>query len=306
MAATGLLLVALVQRAAPARPGWRVLRPPHEVSALALHQDLVWTGGKDGILAFDRRRVTPRPDLAPAHAVSLVTALLAASDGCLWAAHYEGLSRRAAGSWTLQRLPSRPLSLLEDAGSLLVGTESGLGRWKDSRFEAVSVPADLADAGVDVLHRDRQGVLWAGSASPTRGGLWTHDPGGWRRRDADAQLPHPSVNAILEPRDGSLWVATGFANQGGAVRRSDGHWETWTRRQGLAGEKVRSLFEDRRGRLWFGSEYDGVAIRSGTAWRVLTTADGLAGREVKAVLEDPDGVLWVGTDSGLTRIERLE
>jgi ligand-binding sensor domain-containing protein len=304
--AAGLLLLVLVQRASPLRPGWRIVRPPNEVTSLALHEGAVWAAGRDGILALDRQTSAPLPALAPAQGISLVTALLVSSDGSLWVAHLEGLSRRKAGAWTTLRLPARPLSLLEDEGVLLVGTEKGLGCWRDSGFEPLVVPQELAGAGADVLCRDRHGVLWVGSASATRGGLWSLDANGWRRRDAEARLPHLSVNAIVETRDGSLWVATGFANQGGAARHAGGRWETWTRREGLAGEKVRSVFEDHAGRLWFGSEYDGVAVRSGAAWRNLTTADGLAGREVKCVLEDPDGVFWVGTDSGLTRIATLD
>lgn len=307
----GLLLAGLLRQAAPARPGWRVLRPPEEVAALALHEGLVWAGGRDGVLALDRLTGAARPGLAPAFPMRHVSALLATADGTLWAAHHEGLSRRAGGTWTTvlrtgQEVAGRPLSLLPDGASLLVGTEGGLGRWSGSGFEPLAVPGDLAGASTDVLFRGGQGALWVGSASPTRGGLWTLEGGIWQRRDAEARLPHPSVNAVAETRDGSLWVATGFANRGGASRRVKGRWEAWTRREGLAGEKVRSVFEDRAGRLWFGSEYDGVAVLSGSRWLHLDTADGLAGREVKVVLEDPDGIFWLGTDGGLSRVERLE
>ena len=305
------LLRLLVGLAAPAPPsGWSIHRPPQEVTTLALLGDTIWTGGRDGILGLGRARGEVRPELTPGFSASGVTALLADRAGRLWAAHFEGLSCREDGSWrnVARRghgLPARPVSLLEDDEGLLVGTEAGLGRWRDGRFESVPVPNDLALAGADVLHWDQDGTLWVGSSSPTRGGLWSRDASGWRRWDEEARLPHSSVNAIFTARDGSLWVATGFANRGGAAQRIGDRWRILTRRDGLAGEKVRTLFEDRAGRLWFGSEYDGVAIHDGDAWRTLGPAEGLAGREVKAVVEDSAGVLWLGTDTGLSRIEPL-
>lgn len=305
-AAAGLGVLRLVQGVAAPElpPGWSLHRPPNEVTALVLLGDAVWTGGRDGILALDRRRGEILPGLSPPYPATRATALLPDRDGRLWATHFEGLSCRQGGSWALVArsldLPARPVSLLDDEAGLIVGTEAGLGRWRDGRFEPLPVPDDLA--GADVLHRDRDGTLWVGSASPTRGGLWSRDETGWRRRDAEAPLPHRSVNAIVTAGDGSLWIATGFANRGGAARRVGGRWQVLTRREGLAGEKVRTIFEDRSGRLWFGSEYDGVAVRRGDTWRYLGPADGLAGREVKAVVEDEGGALWLGTDTGLSRI----
>lgn len=34
-------------------PGWQVIRPPHDVSALAIQGVLIWAGGSDGVYELD-------------------------------------------------------------------------------------------------------------------------------------------------------------------------------------------------------------------------------------------------------------
>jgi ligand-binding sensor domain-containing protein len=162
----GIGLLRLVAHLAtpPPPPGWITLRPPHEVTTLALLDDVVWAGGRDGLLALDRSTGRPHPGLVAGLVASRVTALLVDAAGRLWAAHYEGLSRFAGGAWVSvarrgRELDARPVCLLEHEGALLVGTESGLGFWRAGRFVALEVPEGLAAAGVDVLHRDPEGVL---------------------------------------------------------------------------------------------------------------------------------------------------
>lgn len=297
-------------------PGWQILRPPHEVCALALDDELVWAGGRDGLFCFEQTSVRPEPLPADAPRMSYVSALLREDQGDLWIAHLEGLTRLqrsragvAATVWKTWAVGpdgprARPLSLVLDGeGVLWVGTENGLQQLHEDRWTTVDVPMELGLSSVDVLFRDREGVWWLGCASPTQGGLFRFDGTTWRSFTRADGLRHLSVNDLRQLRDGTVWVATGFANQGAASRWTGERFETWTRKDGLAGEKARSIFEDSAGRLWFGSEYDGVAVLEQSTWHVLRPQAGLAGREVKAIVEDRDGAYWLGTDQGLSHIE---
>ncbi|HQN20083.1 MAG TPA: two-component regulator propeller domain-containing protein, partial [Syntrophobacteraceae bacterium] len=289
-------------------PGWSIIRPPHEVSALALQGDVVWAGGKDGLMAIDRPtgRLLPLPTGLPE--MKYVSDLLIGTGGDLWIAHSAGVSRCVGGvRETCSREegfpPGPAMSLLEDReGAIWAGTEQGVFRYDGRTWHPLTTDKGAGSGPVDVLYQDRDGIIWLGSSSPTQGSLASFDGKVWRPYTSRDGLAHNSVNAILQDHHGAIWFATGFGSRGGATRLADGTWTSLTRGDGLAGEKVRSIFEDCDGCLWFGSEYDGIAVSNGTTWRVFTPGDGLSGWEVKEMLQDSDGIYWLGTEDGVTRI----
>lgn len=315
VAAVGALAVLRALRpevAQSARPGWRVVRPPHDVHVLALQGDLLWAGGRDGLTCFNRHTVTPVPLPPGAPDLVYVKGILVDRQGVLWLAHRDGLARHDDGTWSTFSeadglLPGPATALLEARdGMLWIGGEVGLVRYDGKSFTPFTDESGPGAFPVGVMAQDRSGAIWVGGAAPTRGGLFRFDAAGWTDYSATPGLVHRSVNDILEARDGTLWFATGFANRGGASRLSvAGAWTRLTREDGLAGGVARSLFEDDDGRFWIGSEFKGMAVSADTGWQVFSPADGLAGWEVKDMLQDSDGVYWLGTDKGLTRIARV-
>jgi len=308
--AVGYGIRALQQRNAMRRlpEGYAIVRPPQEVSALALQGDIVWAGGTGGLYAIDRReaRPLPLPDGAPN--LRRVRDLLVDDEDRLWIAHRGGLAALHDGEWRAWTgadapLPGAALSLwLDRDGRLWVGGESGLAVREGEGWRRITTDDGLGTPEVDVIFQASTGAMWFGSASPTRGGLSRFDGESWQFFTVREGLTHNSVNAIIEAVDGTLWFATGFADRGGATRLADGVWSGLSRQDGLAGEKVRSVFQDQAGRLWFGSEYDGLAILSEGSWRILTPNEGLSGWEVKEIVQDADGAYWLGTEDGVTRI----
>jgi len=288
--------------------GWMLIRPPHEVSALAVRDGTVWAGGRDGLYAIDRAtgELLLLPEGAPR--MRYVKGLLVDSADTLWVAHLRGLSCLDDGGWhePAEGAPDGPcMSVFEDrAGVVWVGTEQGLVWLQGGRWERVRAPG-LDDTTVDVIFQDRDGAMWFGSAHPTQGALARLDGGAWSTFGVEDGLPHASVNDIIQDREGTIWVGTGFARRGGAARLDKDRWHALMKEDGLAGEKVRSIYEDARGRLWFASEYDGVAIRERDDWLVLTPQQGLAGHEVKDTVADDRGVLWLGTENGVSRVSEL-
>ena len=299
-------------RRPPLPPGWTIIRPPHEVSALAVQGDVVWAGGQDGLVAIDRKAARVRPGLPGQPRLGNVKDLLVDRHGRLWIAHGGGLTRYADGEWQNYSeaegfLPGQAAALWEDhAGAIWIGYEQGVERY-DGRSSQIYIARDgLGLSAVDVIFQDRDGVMWFGSSSPVQGGLTSFDGRTWRTYSTRDGLAHNSINQIIQDRQGALWFATGFASRGGASRLADGRWTTWTRQDGLAGEKVRSLLEDQAGRFWFGSEYDGVAVYDDAVRKVLTPKQGLAGWEVKEMVQDSDGAYWLGTEDGINRISQFE
>jgi len=296
-------------------PGLEIVRPPHEVRALALSGTTLFAGGRDGLFAVDTRtlRVT-RPVPATHLPLGQVRGLALDADGTLWVAHETGLSAlRGAGVRTYTRadgLPADRCTAVMRAGDgrLWVGTDRGAAWMDGERFHAVTAKDGLVADDVNALGEDSRGGIWFGSYVAPRGGVSVLRDGAWRRFTTVDGLPHADVTCFLPDGDGGMWVGTGFNDRGGAARfetTPDGGLriaETRGAKDGLAGEKVRALYRDPAGRVWFGSERDGLAVPGAAGYRVITTAEGLSDNEVKAFAKGSGGVLWLGTRSGITLV----
>jgi len=302
----GFLLSHAQMLSAPS--GFSIIRPPDEVSTILVDGDMVWTGGKGGLILFDRIKRSTQPLPAGAPQFGYVRGIAKDPDGSVWIAHDGGLARFSHNAWTIfdehtgAPFP-KALSVISRAdGSIWVGTEGNIVQYMNGTWIEIVPPLSITLASADVLFFDRSGDLWIGCGSSTHGGLFRYDGRDWTVYGTDNGLPHPVVREVTESADGAIWVATGFANHGGAARFYDGNWTAFTTADGLAGPSTRSVYEDMSGRMWIGSEYDGVLVRNKTTDRILTRKDGLAGNEVKVVREDREGTFWIGTEGGLSVI----
>jgi ligand-binding sensor domain-containing protein len=305
-----VLLKVATRASVKTLPGWTIVRPPEDVFALAIQGDTVWAGGKDGLVAIDRRNAQLRPLPANAPKMQYIKSLLVDRKGNLWVGHGGGLMSFGGGQWQgypelAKLLPTGVLSLTEDReGVIWIGGENGVVQFLGGEFRTFRLSVPLAS--VDAVFQDASGAIWFGSASPAKGGLLHYQNGQWNSYDTRSGLAHNSVNGIIQDRSGALWFALGFATHGGAARLFHGTWTTLNYPGGLGGDKVRSVYEDRNGNLWFGSEYFGVAVQSGGQWRVITPNEGFAGWEARVTVQDPEGVYWFGTENGISRVESLD
>lgn len=320
LVAAGIALIPVIHPAEPppAREGWLVIRPPHEVSALAIQDDLLWAGGRDGVVAVDRVRAAVVRTLTCDLPLTYVQDLLVDQEGVLWIAHPEGLSRYDGETCqTYQEadgLPDRRVNVLyaDRNHDLWIGTWGGVVHVTENGWLVYTRSDGLADDMVNVILQDSWGDLWLGSYVAPRGGI-SICPGGVVQAvlcytfSTNNGLPHNNITDIVEDRQGNIWAGTGLLDRGGAVRfsRSAEGWEIGQvlgQEDGLAGAKVRSILEDQWGGLWFGSEYDGLALLRNGQWQVFAMEDGLSSLEIKVMLQDDAGDLWMGTLDGITCI----
>src|SRR5262249_11266387 len=123
----------------------------------------------------------------------------------------------------------RVLALGTDAhGRLLVGTDGGAFRQRDSSFERLPVAGPVAALAVAP-----DGALWFG----TPRGVGVLGPKGvsWLRR-IDG-LAGDDVRALLRDRFGAIWVGT----RAGLAVFHDGQTTTFTAERGLVDEHVNAL-----------------------------------------------------------------
>ncbi len=218
-------------------------------------------------------------------------------------------------------------------GSLWIGTNSGLERWRENgsgvgRMESY---APLAGVETQTVAATADGRVWAGTRaglywfSPEKpgslrqasglpsneiasltvardGALWIGTAKGLavRRNGATTLysardgLPSDRVEAAFEDREGAMWIATGR----GVARVFEGKIEAFGEREGLSGESVLSFLEDREGSLWLGTESGGLEMLHDQKFTAYTTADGLADDLVRSVFPDRSGAVWIGTNGG--------
>ena len=300
----------------------------------------IWVGTRDaGLFRLSGGKSTQvtsgLPDLK-------VNSLVPAPGNQLWVATDGGIAKWDGAKLTRDRIPKsldgvQALAMTLDRDSnLWIGTDSlGLVRLNDRSVAFLEDPQQVKNA-VTAVFEDREGNLWAGSASslqrlrdsafvtyslpeglpsggsnpvyvdsgnrmwfpPVDGGLWWWKDGLRGRVSLDG-LDKDIVYSIAG-RDGELWLGR---QHGGLtqLRAENGGFtaKTYTRTDGLAENSVYSVYESRDGNVWAGTLSGGVSKFSAGRFTTYSTADGLASNAVTSILESSGGTMWFATPTGL-------
>jgi ligand-binding sensor domain-containing protein/signal transduction histidine kinase len=176
------------------------------------------------------------------------------------------LPRRESTSYDIR------CALCDRAGTLWFGTrESGLQRFRDNDFVALTARDGLASEDVRCLHEDADGALWIGTAR----GIGLVQADRVASITAAHGLPSQAVAGIVANDHGALWIAfdAGFYR--------------------VSKEELRAVAEGRmagvEGVLY--DEADGVLTGATDGVTQPTTC------------RTPDGLLWFATAQGLVRVE---
>ncbi|MEJ5369229.1 MAG: two-component regulator propeller domain-containing protein [Bryobacteraceae bacterium] len=226
----------------------------------------VWVGTGDGVYRGEWSGAGYRFRRVPEFPKGAIIALLAASDGAIWAAPQEGgLYRRDPRTGRVRHLP---------------------------------VPASEDGAFVMRLREGRSGRIYA--AVSNRSALLVIEPGG---QLTDIPLPEGKPRrglAVAEGPDGAIW----FGAQDGLYRYKDGGWIRFGKRDGLLHEAIHGITFDVHGEMWLvymdPSGLTKGRLESGRLrLQHFTPADGLPSSLVYFARNDAKGHLWAGTDRGV-------
>jgi signal transduction histidine kinase len=225
-------------------------------------------------------------------------------------------------------------ALYDQEGSLWVGTETGIDRFRRTKLTPIAPTGYLGSAAVAP---DTNGAVWVATKRGTpaallsvgdriiprldaprvltciyrdlRGGLWVGSAGLWERKgDAFYPVTLPPVQpggsplgreiqAVARERDGGLWVAIAF-NEGVFRRRPGRGWERFSDPRLADRSPANAITTDSSGRTWLGYQRGELALVVGDSVRVFAAEEGPDVGRVLAISVYGDRV-WIGGQSGV-------
>jgi ligand-binding sensor domain-containing protein/class 3 adenylate cyclase len=281
--------------------------PADDVTALHCGSDgRVWLGFRNGAIAAWRQDgVTVYPH-APGLPKAAIRAMATGPDGALWIATLgNGMLRLDDKDRSPEPLTDGPphalvRALVNDGrGGLVAGTDSGLYRWHNARWQHVA-PAALPHPQVFALYADSLGML-VGTANGYAELDTALVPLPPQRRFAGSYpitLPDARILAILRARNGDIWLGTPAGMLHLGRRAGQPQMKVIGEANGLGHDLVRTMLQDRSGAVWAGTAFGGVSKFISDAFMHFTDRDGLGSRIVSAIHRTPDGLLWFGTVGG--------
>ncbi|MEO7936102.1 MAG: EAL domain-containing protein [Dokdonella sp.] len=170
-------------------------------------------------------------------------------------------------------------------------------------------PASLGHDYVFVLHEDRTGRIWAGSAD----GLNVIDPASQvvrqfrYERDDPHSLSSNVIRAVHQSADGSFWIGThGGLNHLTELGSGSAQFDRIGKKDGLPDATIYAILEDASRRLWLSSNRGITAFDPTTrAMHVFSIKDGLQGQEFNggAFIALADSSLAFGGLNGINLVK---
>ncbi|MEM6645321.1 MAG: two-component regulator propeller domain-containing protein [Bacteroidota bacterium] len=261
---------------------------------LVQSQDTLWLGTDGGLMRWQRQvGALETYTVADGLPTNPVTALLPTPDG-LWMGTTAGITRLRGqhihGFAPHAEAPNGRINAIVEGpdGTIWVGGESGLHRYRDGAF----APVAGLDSVVVGLFAHPDGRVFIGQMDT----FWE-----WRDGTLIPLLTSADGYALLADYQDIRLLSDGriALNNGTGVGFYDGERVTWyTRAQGLPSDFAITLLEDREQNLWIGT-FQGLVHFYGEFFTNYNTTSGLPSDIVRPSERTPDGVLWVGTQLGL-------
>jgi ligand-binding sensor domain-containing protein len=276
--------------------------PENRIRAIAQTPDgYLWLGTSSGLARFDGLRFVVYARVnTPSMTDDNIRALAVSPDGSLWGAtdgggllHYQGGHFQTFG-------PREGLSnefvaaVLEDRrGDVWAGTNRGLFRRHDEKFERVDEALHLANRAFFGLQESSDGRIFA--VGPA--GMFCFESGSLHRCNEGGDLEGIHHFSLL--RNGSLWLGTNDGLRIVGAPSPDP-------KQPYVKDMIAAILEDHAGNMWLGTDGDGLYLVHDRSERVFRAPANLPDNSILSILEDREHNIWIGTADGLVRLSAPE
>ncbi|MCP4158028.1 MAG: histidine kinase [bacterium] len=300
-------------------------------SILQDRKGFMWFSSMAGLNRYDGYRFTHflhEPGNSNSINNNTVQSIYEDEKGFLWILTNVGLNKFAPESKTFRsfRHPSDAhghLSVYKHACEDACGVLSFIkdNKWvkfdpRTETFRDCSLKIDTKKYVLDVLYKDRNGILWFGTRDnglvkvdekSGRTTTYRHTP------DNPRTIPCNAVTAIYQDRSGMLWLGT----WGKGLTLFDTEKETFTlypsepeNPRGLSSYSINAICEDRSGSLWVGTGnglnlFDRESQQFTRFYVSPNDSHSISNNIILSIYEDQSGVIWIGTGgSGVDTFKR--
>ncbi|HZS47067.1 MAG TPA: two-component regulator propeller domain-containing protein, partial [Blastocatellia bacterium] len=226
--------------------------------------------------------------------------------------HFSPLAAEGRSQWqnlplslTLQ-WPDRINTILRDpAGTLWIGTSTGLLRYSDGKITRLTTAEGLSDNGIISLLKDKADNLWVGTYVGGVCQLSSEQLVSITAANGTSEL---NIAIIAEGSNGKIYATTEIK---GIYEVVDGKMVPLPGFQNSPFRSVGTrILRDSRGDWWLGTDeglyrFNGPDLRISNG-RKLTQTDGLPERPIPngpGIYEDRKGNIWVSIDLNVYRLE---
>ncbi|UYB53518.1 diguanylate cyclase [Xanthomonas sp. AM6] len=231
---------------------------------------------------------------------ALVWTLARDPDGSVWVGTDSGLARLRDGRYQQvlgrDQLPTdTPYTLLAEPGQLWIGSRRGAALYRDGRATSPPLLAPLRELQVSGIVRDRAQRLWFASSD----GLFRSDGVRLHRYGTSDGLRDPRIRLIHETGDGRLLVGT----QAGLYELRDERLVPLADAgSALADADVTAVHELPGGQWVVGTLSEQLWVFDGKRWTAFGAHDGLPANAAFFIADDGHGSLWVAGLRGVYRM----
>jgi signal transduction histidine kinase/streptogramin lyase len=281
---------------------WRVEDGLPQNTVTSIAQDdrgYLWIATRKGLARFDGAQFDLLSRVGNVDLGNLrLTEVLPEPNGALWVSTYgSGVLRVANGDvvryGAAEGVPDQVVwDLYRDRqGRVWLASSRGARVFDGTRWQAPSLPPDLANVGINAVYQSRDGHLWLATSGQ---GVVSLDGSTLRRYSLEQGLPSGIATSVAETPDGAIWVTgpKGVARIHGTQVTSFGIAD------GLPVERVLQVLVDRRGVVWMATHGGGLVRYDGAGFQAFRRQEGLSTDYLISLSEDRDGALWVGTLAG--------
>lgn len=184
---------------------------------------------------------------------------------------------------------------MDGEGAIWIGTQSGLYKLQNEKFNIKTESDGLAANVVNAVFSDSKSELWVG----TPAGLSLIKNNGEILNISESNgLTNNEVQCFIEDKDGNIWIGT----FGGLIRYDGKVLQSFDEQDGLKELRIQCLTTDRVGRVYIGTFGGGIYRYENKKISLLCENSKLISNSIYSMVNVNDTLIIAGTNQGLSKV----